>query len=353
MTANIQPRIGMRVILTNARLGHAHRNKSMPPQFAGVICRYYVSHPGQVDVQFVDHFGQTDVCRGVTLRQDDPMDKPVFCTPAPGEPEHAQDGDSVTLGPITLTLGHPGGGGVGPALANTGHMAAQPQPETIPTWSNRVGKNTVLDWAKLPEAEHTLAPLASCALKTDLAGVLNMHSAENGSNTPDFVLAHFLLGVLDAFDEAVQARDAWHKGARPAKQPPAMARTTDAPRWDLSLIGTNTLLDELRARAPHYVSEPGEDLGCVREQAQAWEAVCSALDEAAPDWRINLGTNLEKAVATIKTLGQKRALTAEQANSLACAQYSKANAGSSLAKAAPWVINAIIAASRGEGRQNG
>jgi len=41
---------------------------------------------------------------------------------------------------------------------------------------------------------------------------LNTHSAENGSNTSDFVLADFLLGCLKAFDNAVIRRDQWYHG---------------------------------------------------------------------------------------------------------------------------------------------
>jgi hypothetical protein len=43
-------------------------------------------------------------------------------------------------------------------------------------------------------------------LYQDLRQVLNRHSAENGSNTPDFVLAEYLQGCLQAFDYAVRTR---------------------------------------------------------------------------------------------------------------------------------------------------
>lgn len=48
------------------------------------------------------------------------------------------------------------------------------------------------------------------ALRTELAEVLNKHSAENGSDTPDFVLAQFLLNCLHAFDVAVADRTRWY-----------------------------------------------------------------------------------------------------------------------------------------------
>ena len=47
-------------------------------------------------------------------------------------------------------------------------------------------------------------------LRGDLTKLLNAYSMENGSNTPDFVLANFLIGVLDVFDLNVKRREEWH-----------------------------------------------------------------------------------------------------------------------------------------------
>lgn len=43
-----------------------------------------------------------------------------------------------------------------------------------------------------------------------IASALNRNSLENGSNTPDFILAEYLTDCLAAFDRAVAARDAWY-----------------------------------------------------------------------------------------------------------------------------------------------
>lgn len=45
------------------------------------------------------------------------------------------------------------------------------------------------------------------SLRDELAAILNMHCAENNSNTPDYVLAQFIGDSLDAFDRAVNARE--------------------------------------------------------------------------------------------------------------------------------------------------
>jgi hypothetical protein len=44
----------------------------------------------------------------------------------------------------------------------------------------------------------------------ELEKLINQYSIENGSNTPDFMLAGFLNSCLDAFDHAVRERDKWY-----------------------------------------------------------------------------------------------------------------------------------------------
>jgi hypothetical protein len=52
---------------------------------------------------------------------------------------------------------------------------------------------------------------ASCSsFRREVESAINRHSMENGSNTPDFILAMYLVECLAAFDRAVNARDAWY-----------------------------------------------------------------------------------------------------------------------------------------------
>lgn len=44
-----------------------------------------------------------------------------------------------------------------------------------------------------------------------LEETINRYSMENGSNTPDFILAGYLVGCLRAFDLATRERDRWHR----------------------------------------------------------------------------------------------------------------------------------------------
>ena len=46
--------------------------------------------------------------------------------------------------------------------------------------------------------------------RTELEKLINRYSKENGSNTPDFILAEYLILSLEAFDRAVVARSKWY-----------------------------------------------------------------------------------------------------------------------------------------------
>lgn len=55
-------------------------------------------------------------------------------------------------------------------------------------------------------------------LQTEIQNAVNRRSAENGSDTPDFILSAFLTNCLDSFDRAVREREHWygrmHAGVR-------------------------------------------------------------------------------------------------------------------------------------------
>ena len=48
------------------------------------------------------------------------------------------------------------------------------------------------------------------ALRKALTDAINSTSSENGSNTPDYILARYLESCLAAFDVAVLAREDWY-----------------------------------------------------------------------------------------------------------------------------------------------
>lgn len=44
----------------------------------------------------------------------------------------------------------------------------------------------------------------------ELKELINKYSIESESDTPDFIVAQAVLGFLELFADAVNARDAWH-----------------------------------------------------------------------------------------------------------------------------------------------
>ncbi len=44
----------------------------------------------------------------------------------------------------------------------------------------------------------------------ELGALINKHSLENESNTPDYVLATYLIKSLEAFNACIMLRDGWH-----------------------------------------------------------------------------------------------------------------------------------------------
>lgn len=47
-------------------------------------------------------------------------------------------------------------------------------------------------------------------LEEEIRAAINRCSGENASNTPDWILAQYLLGCLGAFNTAVQQREGWY-----------------------------------------------------------------------------------------------------------------------------------------------
>ncbi len=52
------------------------------------------------------------------------------------------------------------------------------------------------------------------AFKHELVTLINKHSMENESNTPDFILANYLMLCLKAFNNVTNTREAWYRGKK-------------------------------------------------------------------------------------------------------------------------------------------
>jgi hypothetical protein len=47
----------------------------------------------------------------------------------------------------------------------------------------------------------------------ELISLINRYSKENGSNTPDYILAQYLSACLSVFSATMQKRDSWHNSS--------------------------------------------------------------------------------------------------------------------------------------------
>ena len=57
--------------------------------------------------------------------------------------------------------------------------------------------------------------MSNSRLRKEIERVINSNSTENGSDTPDFILARYLTDCLEAFDRAMSDREAWYGRPRP------------------------------------------------------------------------------------------------------------------------------------------
>lgn len=56
-------------------------------------------------------------------------------------------------------------------------------------------------------------------LEKKLSDLINHESREQDSNTPDFILAKFMVDCLDAFELASNSREVWYKAElKPGKE---------------------------------------------------------------------------------------------------------------------------------------
>lgn len=66
--------------------------------------------------------------------------------------------------------------------------------------------------------------------RDELEALINRNSKENGSNTPDFMLAEFLTDCLIAFDKTTNLREKWY--GRPTDGNPFISAEPDGESVD-------------------------------------------------------------------------------------------------------------------------
>jgi hypothetical protein len=106
-------------------------------------------------------------------------------------------------------------------------------------------------WARL-ERQAAQSGRPTDDLRRDLAAVVNRHSRENLSNTPDFLLAEFMLNALEAAELFTAERDRWY-GIAPE------------PGWQRPTSGAQAVDDPAVHAAVYRLGEQREALHAARE----------------------------------------------------------------------------------------
>lgn len=75
--------------------------------------------------------------------------------------------------------------------------------------SPTISSSAVLDELNL-RTRDVVQQAADGAFKSQLRSLLNRHSREGRSDTPDFLLAEYMLGALKLYEESVNAREVWY-----------------------------------------------------------------------------------------------------------------------------------------------
>ena len=117
------------------------------------------------------------------------------------------------------------------------------------------------------------------SLRKLIESAINRVSAENGSDTPDFILVEYLVGCLAAYDKAVTSREKWY-GRECAE---ARNKMTDAlQEVDLRTLDFERMKQELHA---------------ARAEAAKWEAIAF--------WEANANSSTKKELHSADPMWQK------------------------------------------------
>jgi hypothetical protein len=97
------------------------------------------------------------------------------------------------------------------AVDNTGWLHLEVDTTIGPLTTKSVCPNCVRRITANSESDEPDPPANSPSFAKELENLINCHSIENGSNTPDFILAEYLMGCLRAYENACKQKEAWHR----------------------------------------------------------------------------------------------------------------------------------------------
>lgn len=109
--------------------------------------------------------------------------------------------------------------------------------------------------------------------RDELRSLINRHSKENESNTPDFILATFLAETLELFDATVRRRESWH--GRIDK-----ATTPDEPVMMCGAFEPPPAGDRHPFRCTESAGHPGLHMAWVKDEIVAtWDGITRDIGE--------------------------------------------------------------------------
>jgi len=73
--------------------------------------------------------------------------------------------------------------------------------------------------------------------RKELEILINKFSLENGSDTPDFILADYLTNCLKTFDDTLQAREEWYGRGKPNGRNITISKIPYIPEDEKSQLG--------------------------------------------------------------------------------------------------------------------
>jgi len=151
--------------------------------------------------------------------------------------------------------------------------------------------------------------------KEDLASCINRWSIENGSDTPDFLLAEYLLRTLDVFGRTIDVREKWH--GRPGVNPLDRPRCIEARHVQEAIANGETYPPLEPGPYVHPQDRgctlPPEGWYCTREPGHEGPCAAHAIEQPADLLPLALVAETVKGAALVEGPRPSRRRAAVQA----------------------------------------
>lgn len=115
--------------------------------------------------------------------------------------------------------------------------------------------------------------MAKTTFFAELEALINRHSMENESNTPDFILRNFIAKTLEAFNDATRDRDDWFGGKRSILESERSEKWKEAVKEELVELGRcpncvqgDLIIEKTPTSCDHIIYQKCNNFGHVVEK---------------------------------------------------------------------------------------